>query len=37
VTKEELAEFIIEEMSLERSDGGPKRTESMAELVELGM
>lgn len=37
VTKEELAEFIIEEMALERSDGGPKWTEGVAELVELGM
>jgi len=37
VTKEELAEFIIKEMALERSDGGPKWTEGVAELVELGM
>lgn len=37
VTKEELAEFIIEEMALKRSDGGPKWTEGVAELVELGM
>lgn len=37
VTKGELAEFIIEEMALERSDGGPKWTEGVAELVELGM
>jgi hypothetical protein len=37
VTKEVLAEFIIEEMALERSDGGPKWTEGVAELVELGM
>jgi hypothetical protein len=37
MTKEELAEFIIEEMALERSDGGPKWTEGVAELVELGM
>lgn len=37
VTKEELAEFIIEEMALERSDGGPKWTEGVAGLVELGM
>lgn len=36
-TKEELAEFIIEEMGLERSDGGPKWTEGVAELVDLGM
>ncbi|MBB6645379.1 hypothetical protein [Halobellus ruber] len=37
LTKEELAEFIIEEMALERSDGGSKWTEGVAELVELGM
>jgi hypothetical protein len=37
VTKEELAEFIIEGMALERSDGGSKWTEGVAELVELGM
>ncbi|WP_340102198.1 hypothetical protein [Salinibaculum salinum] len=37
VTKEVLAEFIIEEMSLEQSDGGPKWTESVAELIKLGM
>lgn len=36
-TKEELAEFIIEEMALERSDGGPKWTKGVAELVDLGM
>lgn len=36
-TKEELADFIIEEMGLERSDGGPKWTEGVAELVDLGM
>lgn len=37
VTKEELADFIIEEMALERSDGGPKWTEGVAGLVKLGM
>lgn len=37
ITKEELAEFIIEEMGLERSDGGPKWTEGVVELVDLGM
>jgi hypothetical protein len=37
VTKKELAEFITEDMALERSDGGPKWTEGVAELVELGM
>jgi DNA-binding MarR family transcriptional regulator len=37
ITKEELAEFIIDEMGLERSDGGPKWTEGVAELVGLGM
>jgi hypothetical protein len=37
ITKEELADFIIEEMGLERSDGGPKWTEGVAELVDLGM
>jgi len=37
VTKEALAEVIIEEMALERSDGGPKWTVGVAEFVELGM
>lgn len=37
LSKEKLAEFIIGEMGLERSDGGPKWTEGVAELVELGM
>ncbi|WP_226041308.1 hypothetical protein [Natrinema sp. DC36] len=37
VTKEELAIYILEEMALERSDGGPKWTEGVAELVERGM
>lgn len=37
VTKEELAEFIIEEMALERSDGGPKWTEGVAEFVKRGI
>lgn len=37
VTKEELADFIIEKMGLERSDEGPKWTEGVSELVKLGM
>lgn len=37
LTKGELADFIIEKMGLVRSDGGPKWTEGVAELVELGM
>lgn len=37
VTKEELAEFIIEDIGLERSDGAPKWTEGVGRLVKLGM
>lgn len=37
LSKEELADFIIETMGLIRSDGGPKWTEGVVELTQLGM
>lgn len=36
MAKAELAEFIIEQMRLKRSDEGPKWAERVAEFVELG-
>lgn len=37
LTKEEVAEFIKNNMGLIRSDGGPKWTEGLVGLIELGM
>lgn len=37
LTKEEVGEFIKNQMGLIRSDGGPKWTEGLTQLIELGM
>lgn len=37
LTKDEVAEFIKNEMGLVRSDGGPKWTEGLTTLIEVGM
>lgn len=37
VSKEEVAEFIVGQMGLERSNGGPKWTEGITTLIKLGM
>lgn len=37
LTKAEVGEFITDEMGLVRSDGGPKWTEGLVELIERGM